>query len=61
MATMEKLKEAITLLEQQLDKLFSIGDSIREDLPALFDQKLDTWRGRTLKVISTHLTEKDVE
>lgn len=61
MTSEENIKKAIELLGLQVNELYSIGDSIREDLPALFDQKLDTWRGRTLKVISMYLTEKDVD
>lgn len=61
MTSEENIKKAIELLGLRVNELYSIGDSIREDLPTLFDQKLDTWRGRTLKVISKYLTGKDVD
>jgi len=57
----KKLEKAINLLNQQLSELYNIGDAIDENAPKLFNEKIDTWRDRTKKIISEYLTTKDVD
>jgi len=50
----------IELLERQLNKLFEIGDSFREDAPLLYEQKIERWQRNTNDIISSRLGEYEI-
>lgn len=58
---MDKVEEAIKLLEQLMDELLEIGTSLRKDAPQLFEQKIESWQRRTSRIVSTYLKPQVLE